>query len=637
MKIDYVGNGKVYLIAGGNKIYTDIAARFVRSERPVKEIIESPYNPQIVKNILESGHGAALEFDYFIFGVEGYSRVCETQLVRKRMASYLIKSGRQELNSKREFSMVLPEQILKATARVDVPTADSYFTKELFIDGYSICSMIEQWYDQNLKKGEYKEEDLRYLKPQATEFKAIIGMNCYDEQTEVLTTNGWKYVGLVNKNDLVYSLNINTKEVEYIKPNFVFYTKYTGLMVNVKTRRIDLCTTPNHNNLIYTNCHKYISSGNARLHFVEAGCMDQYENISMYRNCKRCPGEYKEYITFKEINNYQHHHNGNIYPEINIPMNEFLQFLGFYISDGSIFRKKTKNEEVIQYDICLSKGDKNKLLKYKRLIDSWFNIDSKIYDNNHGCYKLQFKQPQLGLYLHKLGNCYTKYIPKEFFKLPKEQLIHLLNGLIDGDCNKRKDICSYTTVSKQLADDLQILLLHCGLSGSIRKYDFRNKIHPGGISLLTEKEYPPIIAKSISYVINFTLHYKDYESVKTYDYNNISYTDYSGYVYCLELPINHTLYVRRNGKPIWSGNSHSLRDWFKIRTCQNAQSEIRDLANKMLKLCKEVSPDLFKDAGPSCKVLGYCPENRLQNEKCKGKIYTKEEALEILKNHKKNF
>ena len=100
----YTGNGKVVLLAGGGKIYTDIAARFVRSERSLEEIVASPYSRQIVRNILESGHRAALEFDFFLFGVEGYSRVTETQLVRKRLASYLIKSGRAELGGKRGLS-----------------------------------------------------------------------------------------------------------------------------------------------------------------------------------------------------------------------------------------------------------------------------------------------------------------------------------------------------------------------------------------------------------------------------------------------------------------------------------------------------------------------------------------------------
>ena len=32
------------------------------------------------------------------------------------------------------------------------------------------------------------------------------------------------------------------------------------------------------------------------------------------------------------------------------------------------------------------------------------------------------------------------------------------------------------------------------------------------------------------------------------------YVDYIGKTYCVEVP-NHIIYVRRNGKPVWSGNS----------------------------------------------------------------------------------
>lgn len=183
-KEHYVGDGKVYLLNKGNKIYTDIAARFVRSERPVTEIIDSSYNPEIIRNILESGHTAATEFDLLIFGVEGYSRVCETQLVRKRIASYLIKSGRQELSGKRTFTMVAPKEIYNATIEVDLdvtlPYDDTHKTtvqlKNVIFSGREIMNIINQWYDYNLSKG-MKEEDLRYLKPQATEFKGIIAMN----------------------------------------------------------------------------------------------------------------------------------------------------------------------------------------------------------------------------------------------------------------------------------------------------------------------------------------------------------------------------------------------------------------------------------------------------------------------------
>ena len=188
----HTGEGKVVLIAGGGKIYTDIAARFVRSERSLEEIIASPYSKRIVENILECGHRAALEFDFFLFGVEGYSRVTEVQLVRKRLASYLIKSGRAELGGKRQFSIVYPKAINKVAASVTLPASllstpdgkplgkrlKDCDTLSLRMDAPLLAALTEQWYETGLEMG-MAEEDLRYMKPQATEFKAIIGMNAH--------------------------------------------------------------------------------------------------------------------------------------------------------------------------------------------------------------------------------------------------------------------------------------------------------------------------------------------------------------------------------------------------------------------------------------------------------------------------
>ncbi len=173
MKQSYVGDGRVMLIAGGGKIYSDIAARFCGAERPLTELIESPYSPELVITLISSGHLAPLEFDYFIFGVEGYSRVCEAQLVRKRIASYMVKSGRFQLGDKRMFSIVYPESVAEFSAPVTLPDGS-----EATLTGAELAGLAEQWYSKGVAAG-MKDEDLRYLKPQATEFRAIIGMNAH--------------------------------------------------------------------------------------------------------------------------------------------------------------------------------------------------------------------------------------------------------------------------------------------------------------------------------------------------------------------------------------------------------------------------------------------------------------------------
>lgn len=62
-------------------------------------------------------------------------------------------------------------------------------------------------------------------------------------------------------------------------------------------------------------------------------------------------------------------------------------------------------------------------------------------------------------------------------------------------------------------------------------------------------------------------------------------------------------------------NVRELRHFFSLRMCSRAQWEIRSLANEMHRLCMEVAPALFENAGPGC-LRGACPEG----EKTCGKM-----------------
>lgn len=55
-------------------------------------------------------------------------------------------------------------------------------------------------------------------------------------------------------------------------------------------------------------------------------------------------------------------------------------------------------------------------------------------------------------------------------------------------------------------------------------------------------------------------------------------------------------------------NCSELLHFFGQRLCSKAQWEIRELAKKMLKLAKDELPVVFKEAGPKCMKLKYCPE-----------------------------
>ena len=57
-------------------------------------------------------------------------------------------------------------------------------------------------------------------------------------------------------------------------------------------------------------------------------------------------------------------------------------------------------------------------------------------------------------------------------------------------------------------------------------------------------------------------------------------------------------------------NARELMHFFSLRCCKRAPWEIRAVADEMLRLCKEVAPEIFAKAGPGC-VRGHCPEGKM--------------------------
>ena len=62
-------------------------------------------------------------------------------------------------------------------------------------------------------------------------------------------------------------------------------------------------------------------------------------------------------------------------------------------------------------------------------------------------------------------------------------------------------------------------------------------------------------------------------------------------------------------KLVMTMNARELMHFFTLRSCTRAQWEIRKLAIRMLKTCKELAPRLFAKAGPAC-FRQPCPEGK---------------------------
>lgn len=80
-------------------------------------------------------------------------------------------------------------------------------------------------------------------------FGADSQTGCYDDQTEVLTTAGWKLFKDVSFNDKFYTLTAGRK-IEVHNPINIFQYDYAGDLYHFSTDSLDLMVTPNHRMLV---------------------------------------------------------------------------------------------------------------------------------------------------------------------------------------------------------------------------------------------------------------------------------------------------------------------------------------------------------------------------------------------------
>jgi len=351
---------------------------------------------------------------------------------------------------------------------------------------------------------------------------------CYDKNTEILTENGWKLFKDLERNEKVATLNPKTNYLEYQKPTNYINQKYKGKMIQIASGTIDLMITPNHNLYIRknwkTNVFKLIEA--QQLNF---GC-------NFKTDCK-WKGENKTYFTLPKVSFVRHNRYNQMYAKPKkIKMVNFLRFLGLYLAEGCVDTKGT------DYRIRIAQTKKPNRI----IIQSWLNDLGYNYNIEKNGYSIYNKQ--LWSYLKQFGKTNDKFIPKDIKNLSMKQLGFLLEGLMLGDGHQsRKNIYnkkykryymdshkSYATTSKQLADDVSEIAFKCGY----RCYNQQINGNHGRcyvINLSRKRRFPLIRKKKIG------------KYIRKIDYNDK--------IYCVEVP-NHIIYIRRNGKPCWCGNSY---------------------------------------------------------------------------------
>ncbi len=333
----------------------------------------------------------------------------------------------------------------------------------------------------------------------------LMGFNCFDDETEVYTSDGWIKFSDLSGEEQFYTLNTETREPEWQNAVDYYKADYKGDMIMFESTTTNLCVTPNHNMLCFTQRNRQLKFKFAKdcttTTFFLAGHEWNAPDIKAVR------------LGGKEVN-------GDLY----------CKFLAYYLADGSIHSKTS---------IGIAQENNDEM--FAELSELPFTVW-------HDKARIIIHDKLLTEEFARFGKCDTKHIPEIVKKMSRRQIKIFLDAFIHTDGYKstpkelngylRKPHLTVFTTSKRMADDLSELALKAGYRPKIdrrepdgRELHFGNGIYKSKLTM-------------------YTIHLNSRCNITRYDKKTI---EYDGKIYCVEVP-NHTLLVKRKGRIMWCGN-----------------------------------------------------------------------------------
>jgi glycosyltransferase involved in cell wall biosynthesis len=356
--------------------------------------------------------------------------------------------------------------------------------------------------------------------------------SCYDDQTEILTENGFKLFKDLNMDEKVATLN-SSGELEYQLPTDYTNEEYFGDMFYGKNKNIDFAVTPNHNMFVHKS-----KSQNRRKPFNFN--LNKMENLNGYdltfkKNCK-WNGKEKDFFTLEKCNSVFKEFN-----DINFEMDDWLKFFGYWIGDGW-----TTCDGSNQVGICGVK--ESSIITMKEIETILIKYGFNPTWTKDGIQLRIFNQ-QLFKYLNQFGGANDKFIPNEIKNLSSRQLQIFIDYYLKADGTIRKNgRLSCDTISKNLVNDFSEIALKLGTCVTVKNRGIRTSIMKDGRI---------ITGKHDGYCLNFYGKGVKSQLTPTVNVKDIVKKEYRGNIYCVTVP-NHILYIRRNGFSYWCGNSHMV-------------------------------------------------------------------------------
>lgn len=351
---------------------------------------------------------------------------------------------------------------------------------------------------------------------------------CFDEQTEILTRDGWRPIKDVPIGTRVATLNRATHELEYQETTDLIRQPYTGDMVHVGGSgcSVDVLATPNHRFYVRRWVGagaKFSAWGDVRADELASGMVLKRDAVWRGHDVPHhtIPG----YATRHGLGWHGGHY-PVVHPEIRVAMDDWLRFLGWYIAEGSHRTRETV--QIAQFNHP----------------DEVEEVLSRL--------PFAYRRERTGFYICSLqlarhlgrAPAHEKRVPGYVKELCPRQIRVFLEayGRGDGTRHKRTGQVSYITCSPGLAADLQELILKAGWCANVA-----HKAAAGAAMNVRGKTYH---RRHDRYSVSERRESGQFRIVGR---KHLRRVPYSGTVSCVSVP-NQTIYVRRQGKAAWVSN-----------------------------------------------------------------------------------
>lgn len=388
-------------------------------------------------------------------------------------------------------------------------------------------------------------------------------LTCFDDKTEVLTSNGWKPFKDVNiDEDEFLTLNKETHVLEWQRASRKIENRFKGNLLEYSDKSCDFAVTGNHNMYVkrkYSNWSPEDIETSKNINLFELVQAEELINSGKGRMLRAASWNSeggKEYVP--GISNVK-----------------FARILGWYMSEGWSYmnghRKKiqfsqTKEPTRTELIDLLESCGLNIIYNSGRRSDTITVYNHKLFD-----------------ILQEFGKTsWEKYLPRWVKDESQEFLINFLETYIKGDGSTKSnnfiDYSMFYTTSKTLAGDVQEICMKLGLRCTVSEreptiggYNDRGQVIEG-----KRVCFNGTISSNKEVVV---------------DFNNMVPLPYDGIVRCVTVP-NNTLCIRRNGRTLICGNCDP-DEYFEDLTFEKlhkAADKAEELGRNMIGFqCRSVS------------------------------------------------